>query len=280
MLQLTFKNEWGTLQLHEKPCRVLSVMGLGLPEREFETVRYADSHGQQTLNVTDCARIITMSVDLLMNRGLGRELSRMAKVLYHPGTLMIRTDGKTRIISCRCTAWEEDGRTPVLAKLILQFTCDDPAFLEERERSEGVFHRTDLISSPFTLPMIFTERITEKDIINTGDLPVQPVLILKNVGENTASGSVTVTNTPPSGQVQSFCLTKPLLAGEQVTVDFTERRVESDQREGMIHFISDTTFLSVFVLEQGCNHITVTPGVGDQVSVQCMFTPKYLEGMY
>ena len=280
MLQMVYKNEWGTVSLHHKPCRVLSVTGLGLPEREFETVRYADSHGQQTLSVTDCARVITMSVDLLMNQGLGRELARMARVLYRPGTLMIRTAGKTRVIPCRCTAWEEDARTPVLAKLILQFTCDDPAFLEERQREEGIFERTDLIYGTFTLPKMFTSKVTEKDVINTGDLPVQPVLVLKNIGEGTASSGVTVVNTPPSGINQTFVLTKPLLAGEQVTVDFANRRVDSDQRDSLIHSISDSTYLNTFTLEHGSNHVAVSAGVGDKLTVTCIFTPRYLEGMY
>lgn len=280
MLQIEYQNEWGSLSLHRKPCRVLSVTGLGLPEREFETVRYADSHGQQTMSVTDCPRVITMSVDLLMNCGLGRELARMARILYRPGRLLIRSAGKTRVIPCRCTAWEEDGRTPILAKLILQFTCDDPAFLEEKERSEGVYQRTNLIYGSFTLPTVFSSKITEKDVINTGDLPVQPILILRNTGKDTASAGVTIVNTPPSGVNQTFQLTRPLLAGEQVRVDFPGRRVDSDQRGSLLHSISDDTYLNAFTLEQGKNHIEVTAGIGDKMAVSCIFIPKYLEGMY
>ena len=83
MTEFKFQNEYGTLQLNKKPCRVLSVVGLGLPEREFETVRYANSHGQETLSVTDQPRIISLSVDLLMKEGLGRQLAKMTKILGH-----------------------------------------------------------------------------------------------------------------------------------------------------------------------------------------------------
>ncbi len=278
MTEFKFQNEYGTIQLNKKPCRVLSVVGLGLPEREFETVRYANSHGQETLSVTDQPRMISMSVDLLMKEGLGRELAKMTKILYRPGTLTVRSRGKTRVIPCRCTAWEEDARTPVLAKLVLQFTCDDPAFLAERGQKEGVFERINLITDPFSLPMVFSKRITEKDVINTGDLPVQPVLLLKCI--QTGSEGIQITNNAPSGEKQFFALTTPMLTGEEIKVDFPNRRIESNMREGIIHFISDDTFLHSFVLEQGCNHINVTAGFGTDVSVICEFTPKFLEGFY
>ncbi len=278
MTEFKFQNEYGTLQLNKKPCRVLSVVGLGLPEREFETVRYANSHGQETLSVTDQPRIISMSVDLLMKEGLGRELARMTKILYRPGTLTVRSRGKTRVIPCRCTAWEEDTRTPVLAKLVLQFTCDNPAFLEERERSEGIFERTDLIDDPFVLPMIFTKRTTEKDVINTGDLPVQPVLLIKCI--QTGTEGIRITNHTPLGEKQVFSFTTPMMEGEEIKVDFPNRRIESNMRENVIHLISDDTFLHSFVLEQGCNHIKVSAGDGADLSIICTFTPKYLEALY
>ncbi len=278
MTEFKFQNEYGTLQLNKKPCRVLSVVGLGLPDREFETVRYANSHGQETLSVTDQPRIISMSVDLLMKEGLGRELAKMTKILYRPGTLTVRSRGKTRVIPCRCTAWEEDTRTPVLAKLVLQFTCDNPAFLEERERIEGVFERTDLIHDSFVLPMVFTKRTTEKDVVNNGDLPVQPVLLLKCI--QTGTEGIKITNCTPSGEEQTFALTTPMLVGEEIQVDFPNRRIESNMRENVIHFISDDTFLHSFVLEQGCNRINVSSGVGADLSIVCKFTPKYLEALY
>ncbi len=278
MTEFKFQNEYGTLQLNKKPCRVLSVVGLGLPEREFETVRYANSHGQETLSVTDQPRIISLSVDLLMKEGLGRQLAKMTKILYRPGTLTVRSRGKTRVIPCRCTAWEEATRTPVLAKLVLQFTCDDPAFLEEWGRSEGVFERINLIDDPFVLPMVFTKRTTEKDVINTGDLPVQPVLLLKCI--QTGSEGIKIINNTPSGEKQLFALTTPMLVGEEIRVDFPNRRIESNKRENIIHLISDDTFLHSFVLEQGCNHINVIAGVGADLSIICEFTPKYLEGLY
>ena len=127
---------------------------------------------------------------------------------------------------------------------------------------------------------MFSSKITEKDVINTGDLPVQPILILRNTGEDTASAGVTIVNTPPSGVNQTFQLTRPLLAGEQVRVDFPGRRVDSDQRGSLLHSISDDTYLNAFTLEQGKNHIEVTAGIGDKMAVSCIFIPKYLEGMY
>jgi len=278
MLHIGCRNEYGTLELTRKPCRVLTVTGLGMPQRESETVRYADSHGQETLHVTDQARVITMLVDLLMKEGLGRELAKMTKILYYPGTLVIRHKGKSRAIRCRCTAWEEDGRTPILAKMVLQFTCDDPAFLGAHEQEEGVFERIDLIEDSFVLPMIFTKRVTEKNVINTGDLPVQPVFILKCT--KTGTEGIKIKNTPPEGENQLFHLTVPMLEGEEIRIDFSNRRVQSNKREGIIHFISDDTFLHSFRLEPGCNHIEVIPGVGTDLSAQCIFTPRYLEGIY
>lgn len=278
MLEFKFQNEKGTIYLHRKPCKVLSVLGLGLPERKFEKVQYADSHGQETLSVTDEPRTITVSLDLIMKEGLGRELSRMSKILYYPGKFMVRSEGKTRLISCRCTEWEEVERTPVFAKIVLQFVCDDPAFLEEHERKKAVFERIDKINSPFLLPMVFTERTTEKDIFNSGDLPIQPIFIIKSLQKGTEG--IRIINTDPFGKEQTFSLTVPLEKDEELCINFPERRVESNLRGNMIHLISDDTFLHSFVLEQGCNHIKVIPGVGGDLSVICRFTPKYLEGIY
>ncbi len=278
MLEFQFQNEKGVIHLHRKPCKVLSVLGLGLPDRKFETVRYADCHGQETLSATDEPRTITVSLDLIMKEGLGRELSRMSKILYYPGIFTIRSNGKTRLISCRCTEWEEVERTPVFSKLVLQFVCDDPAFMEEHEREKGVFERIDRIDSPFVLPMVFTERITEKDIFNSGDLSIQPVLVIKSLQKGTEG--IQIINTTSTGKKQLFSLTVPLEKEEEVWIDFPERRVESNLRGNMIHLISDDTFLHSFELEQGCNHIKVIPGVGGDLSITCRFTPKYLEGIY
>lgn len=278
MLQVKFQNQFGTLELHRKPCRILSIVGLGLPERESETVQYADSYGQETLHVVDQARTITLSLDLLMNRGLGQELAKMTKILYYPGTLIIRSEGKSRLIYCRCSAWEEDERTPVLAKIVLQFTCDDPAFLGETEEKEGVFERIHLIDRSFMLPMMFTKRITEKTIVNTGDLPVQPVIVLKCI--HPGSENISITNTPYGEEKQLFQLTVPMLQGEEIRVDFPKRCIESSMRTGMIHQISKDTFMNSFSLKQGSNHMKVTAGSGADLSVQCLFSPRFLEGFY
>lgn len=267
--------------------RIIRIVGLNLAPKLLGSVKYAGVDGCDTICETVSSRTITISGDIRNNRQLQREIGRSARIFSRKGTLYLTLGGKRRKIDCRVLQFDADSRNGAAAPFVLQLLADDPAFLDIEPTCVAVFSRKDRIASPFKLPMIFSQRISEADLFNMGDIKAEPVFYLRNPigggasrdGEMPINGEYTIIcNTTTNQKIQ---LTTCVLFGELVTVDIPNRIITSDMRGNMLRYITNDTFLGDFWLQTGINHIQADTSVsGHSMSVVCEFVNRFVEATY
>lgn len=285
-MRVTIENELGRLEMgggSHPNWNIVSITGLGLGSKEYNTVRYAGSDGQVTLSEAAMPRTITIGGDV---RGdLQAELTRAARLMSRPCTLRIQSKNKRRSIEARCTAFTADERNPAYAQFALQFTSDSAYFTDFSPRSAAVLKRTPLLSTPFTLPCMFTERISESEVVNLGDVKTEPKFTITNTAnpgavtlEEDDDYGILIQNQTTGQHLHLLCHTTD---GEVIVIDVAGRSVTSSRAGNLIGALSADSFLSDFWLETGANHIVVTNyNTSEQIHVVCEYNNQYVEAVY
>ena len=109
-----------------------------------------------------------------------------------------------------------------------------------------------------SLPCIFTERITEKDINITGEISLYPTLILRSLVKSDSGNesSIKIKNETTNSFI---ALKHQLKENEEITFDIARRKIISSiDNKSILNEISDDTVLGNFLLEPGTNHIVVS----------------------
>ena len=289
MMKLLFENEAGRLLMSgggRQRCRnglyLQRIHGLGLPEKEYLTAGYVNQPGQTLISSKDSVRLITLSADLCCTKNAEPELRRLLKVLYTPGVMTLYSGTVNRKISCRCTKVEEPvWHGKQIVSLVLQFTCDKPYFTDPVKAQAVLFSRTDLISGNFTLPCVFTRRITRCTLVNRGDVLSEPTItffgVQGNQKERAGSPGVSVVNHTNGKKIE---LLYEISVGETVTVDIPTRSIRSDQNGNILFSLGQDSYLSDFWLEPGVNDIEVVRhNESLNISASVVFEHQYLEAV-
>lgn len=288
LFHMTFENAYGSIEFGggDAPVyRTTEVTGLGPPQKEFNVVSYAGQAGQETIAEKDLPRVITLGGDLCRTEGVQEELSRMARVLYHPGELKIHSGSKKRKIACRCTAFDDpERRGPNVARFVVQFTADNPFFTDFEPREIPVFQRELLLEGSFTLPCMFSKRTSRQNIFNMGDVKTEPIFTIYSLDSDAETSAIdgetgiVVTNHTTGQHIQLECSTTP---GEVITIDIPNRRVESSKNPDIITTLTGDSFLSNFWLAEGGNDVEVISyNTGETISVICRYDNQYVEAVY
>lgn len=285
-MYIAFENELGKINLNGGVWRVKDIEGLGLLEKTVSVVTYPDTDGRELLSAVTHSRDITISGDVLRRGEVKNELSRAMRILNRNGFLIIHTGSKKRKIACRCNVFSAGTkeRNAVYQTFVMQLTCDYPYFEDFEERRVSVFKREDLIKDTFTPPCVFTKRVSRTDILNSGDTDTRPVFfIVCESAQSDGSFGIKIINHTTN---QSFELLYKIQAGEEITVDFSDRTVTSNiksvenNRGNLIGFMSMDTFLSEFYFEPGFNDIECLNMDGNSsLSCVCEYTNKYIEAV-
>jgi phage-related protein len=141
----------------------------------------------------------------------------------------------------------------------LQFKCDKVNFEDLYSTKEVLFEKIDMLTSPFTLPMIPTELVSEKDIYNLGYLLIQPIIFITNTAISTGTqpleyGFEVLNETYD----QKIKLNYHTSYGEVIKIDVFNREITSilnGVETSLINYISDDTNLENFFFDLGVNHI-------------------------
>lgn len=285
MIYVSYENEYGKIGMgggaHPR-FNIREITGLGLPEKNYNTVTYAGTDGQETISETVLPRTITIGGDISGN--LQHEIANAAKVLNHPGTLYIQSLAKRRRIPCRCIAFDisERRQGKLFQPFVFQFTADSPYFLDMENRTIAVFKRIDQITPSFSFPLVFTRRDNEADIVNAGDSNTEPIFYIYNTARAASTYSdeygIEIVNQTTGASIFLLYHTQD---GEVITIDIPRRKISSDVNGNIINCISDDTFLSDFTLTPGTNHITVTNhNIDENIEVMCEYSSRYVEAVY
>lgn len=277
---LLYENEWGRLTItKEYGLCVKEISGLGLPQSESSVVSYANQPGQVFISSRDMARVITLSCDVLSGAD---GLSRMIKIMHHPGRLTVISNGKMRAISCRCTTIDESVRRgPYIRSVVLQFTCDKPYFTDISPSMATLFSREDLICDEFMMPCLFSKRVNRCLIYNRGDFRTEPVFTIYNIlkEEKTTSEQegIELINHTTGQHLLLECNTE---FGETITIDIPGRSIMSSLKGNLSAILSENSFLSNFWLESGVNDLeAINYNTGESLDIKLSFENQYLEAV-
>lgn len=284
MFEARFENEYGLIRFgggSGPVFRTKEFAGLGPPKKEFKVAGYAGQPGQELISEKDLARVITLSGDVIPRGSMQQELARMIKILYHPGRLTILSGSRKRSIRCRCTDFDDpERRGGKISGTVIQFTCDNPYFTDDKRRRVDLFQRKNLIKTTFTLPCAFSSRVNRLNVINSGDVQTEPVFTVYNSGVSTFAESygIEIENHTTG---QSLLIERHTQSGEAITIDIPARKITSSIAGDITASISQDTYLSDFWLAEGANDIeAVNYNAGEDISVVMEYDNKYIEAVY
>ena len=279
MFQIIFQNELGTIEMGGgQNCfaNITDIAGLGAPQMERNTVRYAGQPGQILVSTQALPRVITIAGTV---RGFQQELTQVTRILHRPGVLYLTLHNKRRRIHCVCTELPDIERMHQsgLNRFVLQFTCDNPHFTSFAPIVLPIYGRqnTPLVDGKFTLPRVFTVTSTNRVVEVLGDEPAEPILSVRAAVsgiadlhfENLTTGSF-------------LKLVTPVAVGDVIVADISSRKIIKNGTVDITNDISDDTFLYRFTLPPGENEIAVTVNTSMRDSdVSLQYAPIYWEAV-
>lgn len=312
MLHITYENKNGKLNFEggngRSSWRILEIDGLGIAPKSFKTAQYPAAIGQRTISETIGARTITIQCDVnSIQSQLGRtksnqwEISKALKILNEPGTILISDGTKTRKINARCTEALQGKRHGGYSVFAMQFVCDYPYFEDKEANTVLLFKAENLIGTnkrwyledgqltsdaietgKFTLPCLFTRRISEGNVFNVGDADTEPIIRVyldggEYNGTDGTSGTLIIHNETTKQEIELNL--QGAANTTEIIVDIPNRKIFSQDNKNLIHYLAPTSFLSDFWLQKGQNLISVDNYISEDCLIVCEFSNKYIEAV-
>lgn len=139
---------------------------------------------------------------------------------------------------------------------------------------KDLYKRTDKISTPFMLPMVFTERTSGADAMNGGN--VEAPCIIKIVCAGSAierkDAEITIKNETSNEVIK---LDYDIRSGEVITINTAEFTAESSMFGNILHKVRESS--DFFKLKCGNNHISaVCSDTSRQISAYLSFNEMYI----
>lgn len=293
MLHISYQNDIGKLDFKggngRNAWRILEIDGLGIAPKSFNTAQYPATIGQRTLSETLDARTISIQCDVnsIASQYSGTssnrwEISRALKILNEPGVLLISDGTRTRKIEARCVEAAQGERYGGYSVFAIQFMCDYPYFEDKDTSIVPLFKVEKLLEGTFTLPCIFTRRITKANVINIGDVDTEPIIRIRlnggtYNGTDGTPGTLVIRNETTNQQIELNL--EDAENTTEVIVDIPNRKIYSQDNKNLIHHLAPTSFLSDFWLQKGQNLIGVDNYISESCVVECEFSNKYIEAV-
>lgn len=281
-MYISYENESGKIDLNSGRWRLKEIEGLGLCEKLETKVSYQGIDGSELISAVTESRTITMSGDILIKEKGTAEITRAIKILNKGGTLKIQAGGKRRKIKVRCAYFraEKGDKRANYQQFVLQLTADYPFFEEFTGKKISLFYREDLIKDSFTLPCMFSRRISRIKAVNSGDVKCMPKVYIICQKEGN-SGNITLINHTTEKQ---FSLDYSMTAGEEICIDFENRKITSNIKDknggNLLSYMTQDSYLSEFYFEEGINDIEVLSlGEGSEMTAFCEYNPKFVEAV-
>ncbi|MGN1097952.1 MAG: hypothetical protein ACI4SS_03535, partial [Clostridia bacterium] len=234
------------------PIKIRSVDGLGYVTQNTATAVYPFIGGQKTISRTPGARLITVSADA--EEGGKSFEGKLSSIAHDSGVLYI-TDGERKVYAesyvsnlSTTRAYGKDYE-----RYIFQFTCDYPYFRDSVPTLSSLFERRRLLENTFTLPTVFSERVTDRVIMVSGDKEVYPKITVGGISLETESPLVIVNETTGAE------LNMLLPAGDYglIVFDLWEGKITADG-EDITRYLDDESYMSDFCLARGENKLKIT----------------------
>jgi len=277
-VRLKFVSNGKTVEMDAKgklDASVISVSGLGAVQKKYNTIRYVDIPGQVTLSESVLPREISVKGDLFIK-------GAMPVAKYHiffsaGGTMHIFNTSGRKKIDYKVMGFKTGDKNGDYVPFELSLICDMPYFCDSVNSPINIYRRVDKITGAFSLPAVFTERITSVDVSNLGQTVSEPVIEIKCSQEGVYSGGICILNETTG---KKLVLDTKLSLGEVIKIDVKNRKITSNARENCYGVLNSECILSEFLIEKGLNHISVTDeNDGETVESTIYFDNLYVEAM-
>lgn len=265
--EILFENNLGKIELAGGLNPLLSpieISGLFIPEKEIIAAVFKTMAGQKLISSRDKPRIIKIT------GMLEGDLPSAARLLHISGSLTFKTERMSRVIGARCTDITNYTNNN---RLVLTFMCDNPYFHDGTDLKVTVYSRIEQISTPFTLPAVFTKRVRKGNCKNESTVVSEPEIIIRNMGKNTANG-FTVLNENTSAKITVNCEIPP---GGRVFMNIANRSIVSDEGENLLPALADNCYLHEFCLAPGDNFLTLD--AEDGIECEVIYNTNYTEAV-
>lgn len=268
-MRLIYESERGSIVLgKDADMRITEADGLGFLPKTRNMSGRAGVDGQYCMGEYVGARTITVSGDFLDSDDFIEK--RAVRVLGADGTLIVGS----RCIGAVCTLFEVSKKGAGYKSFILQLSADYPYFKDKTPKINVITETTRLLKTQFVLPKVFSTRYSRREVYNGGDTVCEPILELTALANG--EGSV-VFEIEPSGK--RIVLDYAMKRGEKVVADIENRAVTSDINGSILNALTADSYLSDFVLERGSNVISVTNGIGTELTVICRHKNQYADAI-
>jgi len=124
---------------------------------------------------------------------------------------------------------------------LLNVTIPGFYFKSKKRTFVKVYQRQNLITGSFTLPAVFTTRVSEATVLNKGDVPAFPVFTLSCI--SVEGNAISITNDTTN---EKILLNYTPTVGEVITIDCENFKIESNINGNIIkHLSADSVFFLI-----------------------------------
>jgi len=280
MFEITFYNSCGSVVFGggraQSRFRIIEADGLGLSGKSYKSCTFENCPGQETVNVRQNARTITLKGDFFMGQEYIEDYKNALSVLDKEGTLEIKTHGDTVRINAYCTQFLPLEKKGVYLPFTVQFVCDNPYFESARGYEVPIYKTVGKLSNEFEFPDAFSERISRRNIYINSSAETEPMIVI-NAGRN--PGGVLHIQNHTSGE--HLDINYEPLGGECITVDVKNRRIFNQNGDNLLNYLADDSFFDGFHLYPGDNDIEVYIGTANtELEVMLVYNECFLEAVY
>lgn len=254
-MEMIFTGAAGTVRMDggggNAPIKILNAEGLGFLTQRAVTAACPFIGGQRTLSRLPGARLITVSAEAAES-GVNYE-GALAAIVYESGRLEIAHGGRRVYAECYVSDLKVTrARGGDFERYVFQFTCDYPYFRDCVPSGTGLFQRTKLIKNSFTLPTVFSKRVTGGELNVSGDRDVLPKITVSGL-DNEEEFPLEIVN-----ETTGASLKLNLPAGEYglIVFDLHNGRIYCGQQE-LTGYLDENSFMSDFYLIRGNNRLNV-----------------------
>lgn len=278
MLKIRFENELGTLEMgggRHSAMKIVSLDGLGMPKKEFNTVTYPYEAGSTVLSARDAERTITIGGDIIGGRN---EIQRFMNILHRPGELSFYYGKTARRIHAICGEFADPERYGAgYNRAAIQFLCESPYFRDVEDTVTELYTLQDtVIGDSFTMPCVFTRKTSVGEINLSGSIDVFPTVEIV-VGRSEIPRFITLESATLGSRIR---LDKDFREDEKITLDFERRTIESSADGNILSALSDESVMSDFYLVPGANNLSVNADNNNAgLYVTITYSPLYIEAV-
>ena len=261
--------------LGEKAASVISVSGLEGVTKSYQTVKYVSVPGQVTISESVQPREIVISGDIYTKNSM--PFSDYCIFFAQGGELYVFSGTSRKKIAYKPIYFRQIEKKGDYVLFELKIVCDFPYFSDSVNNKVDIYKRVDKITGTFPLPKVFTERITEADIMNMGQVEAEPVIELECIAQGGYVGGIHIKNESTG---KALIIKSNMLSGEKLVLDVKNRVITSNKRQNCYGILSEECALAEFFLKKGLNKISIlNKNDAETVKAGIYFENLYTEAM-